>query len=350
LTFQGPRAHGAFKAIVSVLLAVAVATALRLDDLSWAAFSGYMVMRGDAQQTIPRGVHRVVGTVAGASLGLLLVAATADSPLLLMFALFLVSWIGVLGALTSRYSYAWLFVGITAGLVLTDGLSSPTTIWHFALTRVAEIAVGTCSCLLVACLFETGRRANADASSSGTPAPSHTRLRELCSERGLREHWPLIVHATRTAVAVSALPLVWRWFGIRNFSQTALTTFVLMIVPAMAVQERKYHAVYARTVHRVLGCLLGSVAAIACIGFGDGILTEGLALSAAIWIGHHIQTGREGINYLGTQFVLAFLVTLIQGPGPDTSILPGLERLLGVVIGSAMLCLLLLIWPPAHDA
>jgi hypothetical protein len=56
LALRGPRAKEGLKAVFSVLLAVGVATVFNLDDLSWAAFSGYMVMRGSIVETIPRGL------------------------------------------------------------------------------------------------------------------------------------------------------------------------------------------------------------------------------------------------------------------------------------------------------
>ena len=123
-----------------------------------------------------------------------------------------------------------------------------------------------------------------------------------------------------------------------------------MIVPAAAVLERRHSTIYERMVHRTLGCLLGSGTAIVCLGILSNFMLPGiLALCAGIWIGYHIQIGTEGISYLGTQFVLGFLITFIQGPGPVTSILPGLERLLGILIGSAMLCTLILVWPLPED-
>jgi hypothetical protein len=42
LALRGPRAKEGLKAAFSVLLAEGVATVFNLDDLSWAAFSGYM--------------------------------------------------------------------------------------------------------------------------------------------------------------------------------------------------------------------------------------------------------------------------------------------------------------------
>jgi uncharacterized membrane protein YccC len=351
LTLHGPRAREPLKAVLSVLLAVTVATALRLDDLSWAAFSGYMVMRADIAESIPRGLMRVAGTVGGGLVGLLLAPTVADSPVLLMLCLFVVSWIGTFKGLTSRYSYAWLFFGLTAGMVMTESLAAPGNVVHFAGTRVAEIVVGTGSCLLVAGLFA------AAGAAAGTGAPRNpasispfTGLRDAFQAAWLREHGPLLVHSTRAALAVGLLPVVWRWFSIEDFSQTAVTSYLVMMVPMEAVLERRHSTIYQRMAHRTLGCLLGGGTAIACLSILSNVMLLGiLALCVGIWIGYHIQIGNEGIGYLGTQFVLGFLITFIQGPGPVASILPGLERLLGILIGSAMLCVLILVWPLPED-
>ncbi|WP_249128660.1 FUSC family protein [Bradyrhizobium lablabi] len=346
LELRGPRAREAAKTVFSVLAAVAAATVLNLDDLSWAAFSGYMVMRGSFAETLPRAIMRIAGTVAGALLGLLLAPGAADDPLLLMIFLFLVSWIGTFQSLASEYSYAWLFFGLTAGMVITEALAAPDAVVHFAATRVAEIAVGTAACLVVAGLFSDapgGRERHAG------DVPRSRRLRGVLHEDWLRERWPLFEHCTRAALAVALLPLVWRCFGIEDFSQTAITSYVIMIVPSAAAGERRYATIYERIAHRALGCLLGSAVALVSIGlFGTGLPVTVLTLAAGVWVGHHIQTGRE-INYLGTQFTLGLLITLVQGPAPITDITPGLERLLGIAIGSAMLGLTTLAWPLAQD-
>ncbi|HEX3576471.1 MAG TPA: FUSC family protein [Rhodopila sp.] len=351
LTLHGPRAREPLKAVLSVLLAVAAATALRLDDLSWAAFSGYMVMRADLAEAIPRGGMRVAGTVGGALVGLLLAPSVANTPGLLMLGLFVVCWIGTFQALTSRYSYAWLFSGLTACLVMTQALSDPGSVVHFAGTRVAEIVVGTGASLLVAGLFASaGAPPGSGAPRNPASASVFTRPGDLFREAWLRENAPLLSYSARGAVAVGLLPLVWRWFSIEDFAQTAVTSYMVMIVPAEAVREGRYSTIYERMAHRTLGCLLGSGTAILCLSaFSNAMLPAFLALCAGIWIGYHIQIGSEGIGYLGTQFVLGFLITFIQGPGPVTSILPGLERLLGILIGCAMLGVLILVWPLPED-
>jgi uncharacterized membrane protein YccC len=346
LELRGPRAREAARSVLSVLVAIATATILNLDDLSWAAFSGYMVMRGSFAETLPRGLMRIAGTAGGALAGLLLAPSVADDPLLLMVFLFFVSWVGTFQTLTAKYSYAWLFFGLTAGMVITEALASPDSVVHFAATRVAEITAGTCACLVVASLLpETPGRTQQDAHGM----LRRRSLRDALNEEWLREHWPLFEHCTRAALAVALLPLVWRCFGIEDFSQTAITSYVIMIVPSAATGERRYATIYERIAHRTLGCLLGSAVALVSIGlFGTGLPVTILTLAAGVWVGRHIQTGRE-INYLGTQFTLGLLVTLVQGPAPITDITPGLERLLGIAIGSAMLCLTTLAWPLVED-
>ena len=145
LTLHGAGAREPLKAVLSVLLAVTLADALELDDLSWAAFSGYMVMRADASEATQRGLMRIAGTLSGAAFGVALAPVIADQPALLVVSLFIATWIGSFGSLESRYSYAWVFFGITAGLVMTEALAAPDNVLHFAGTRVAENVVGTAS-------------------------------------------------------------------------------------------------------------------------------------------------------------------------------------------------------------
>ena len=342
LTLHGAGARGPFRAVLSVLLAVTVSDALELDDLSWSAFSGFMVMRADVAESLARGTLRVAGTIGGAAVGLVVAPAIADDPALLITALFAITEVATFGSLAGRHGYAWVFFGITAGLVTTEALADPGNVLHFAATRVAEIIVGTMSCLSVAisftCIVGPDRTVTVD------PAPVPVRRRSI--EDWLEEHWPLLEHSTRSAFAVALLPLIWRWLEIQDFSQTAVTSFVVMIVPVEAVRRRRYGTISVRMLHRAVGCLLGSLAGLASLSIsGNDLLSLMLILSAGVWIGYHVQSGSHGVGYVGTQFTLGLLVTLMQGPGPVDSILPGLDRLVGILIGIAALWLTVVLWP-----
>jgi uncharacterized membrane protein YccC len=236
-------------------------------------------------------------------------------------------------------------------LIMTEALASPASVLHIAATRAAEIVIGTCACLVVAGLFApAGAPADTEPLHPTTDAGRRDGLGGALREGWLDEHRPLVEHSTRAALAVALLPLIWRWFEIEDFLQTAITSLVVMIVPAAVVHAHTQQTVYKRIVHRALGCLFGSAVAIACLSVvSDNLLPTLLTLGAGIWAGHHVQTGDKGVDYLGTQFALGFLVTFVQGPGPVTSIVPGLERLVGILIGSVMLCGVMLIWPLRQD-
>ena len=351
LTLHGAGAREPLKVVLSVLLAVTLADALELDDLAWAAFSGFMVMRSDVSESTRRGLMRILGTLSGAAFGVVLAPAIVDNPMLLVASLLVATWIGIFGSLESRFGYAWVFFGITAGLVMTEALAAPDNVLHFAATRVAEIAVGTASCVLVANLFsvtatgvQTGAQITANAAPEPSPAP------KVLSEHWFEDHWALLRHATRSALAVALLPIIWRWLEITDFSQTAVTSFVIMIVPPAATREGQRRAIIERMAHRAVGCLLGSAVALASLStLGNTLLASLLVLSAGVWIGYHVQNGRNGVNYVGTQFTLGLLITLVQGPGPVTDITPGLERFVGVLIGIAAHCLLIVFWPLKGD-
>ncbi len=60
----------------------------------------------------------------------------------------------------------------------------------------------------------------------------------------------------------------------------------------------------------------------------------------------HIQVGPHGVGYVGTQAAFAFIVTMIQGAAPPTSIMPGVDRFAGIVGGLAILMVIsLVLWP-----
>ncbi|GAB0118272.1 FUSC family protein [Acidisoma sp. 7E03] len=341
------------KAVLSVLLAVFIAMAMHLPDIVWAALSGFLVMRSSMAEAVPRALQRMAGTIAGGLLGLLLARWTAQDVGLLMIALFLLIWVAVYQGSVTGARYAWALFGVTAALVLVAALGSPEGAPAFAAVRAAEVAIGSGAALAIAALFEAFGAPPGTAAPAGAAVPTAVlTLRNLTEEAWLARNWPVIIHATQAALAVSLLPLVWRAFEITNYLQTAITAFIVMIVPLQAIESGGRFAVYERMAHRLTGCLIGGVVALVALHVvaDDGLLWT-LCLAAGVWAGYHIQCGRGGLSYLGTQFAFAFLVSFVQGSGPSVSIEPPLTRLLGVMIGVGMASLVILAWPstPGDD-
>ena len=57
--------------LAAVMLAVAASRLLAIDNVGWAAFSAYMVIRTSFADSLARGSLRIAGTVAGVALACL---------------------------------------------------------------------------------------------------------------------------------------------------------------------------------------------------------------------------------------------------------------------------------------
>jgi uncharacterized membrane protein YccC len=335
------------KAVLAVLLATAVSCAFHLEDNAWAALSGFLVMRTSFGESAPRGGQRMLGTLAGAALGFGFARYTSASVPLLMVTFVVVTFVCVYQSTVSVASYAWVLFGVTAAMVMTAAFASPADTIDFASTRIAEVGIGTLCGIVVSGLFELFRQPSAPPPQPLPSPGSRLTLRRLLDENWRRDHAAILAHASRAAIAVGSLPLVWRAFSITDISATAVTSFIVMIMPATVVEQEGIAAIYQRAVYRVLGCVMGGLLALLLLPLaGDSLPLYGLTLALGVGIGVHIQGGRSGLSYVGTQFCFAFIVTLVQGPGPATSITPGFQRLVGIAIGCLVLGAVVVVWPP----
>jgi uncharacterized membrane protein YccC len=339
LRLTGQRGRRCALAALAVALACMAALALHLDETWWAAISAFMCSQATAPASVQRGVLRILGTAAGAGLAVLLSPLLAGDTVALSLALLVGTTLGVLGLLVSGHGYAWLLSAITADMVFLALLSDPSSALSVGANRTLEVVIGTTAAMAVALLIAPAE----DAVPQG-PAPGWSDLRGA--------QWPAVGHALRAGVGVMLVPLVWSWLELPSLSQTAITITAVMAVPALSsdagANQRK---ITERALHRILGCLSGGIAGLACLAVSiDSLLPWMLMLTTGIWIAAHIQASERGIGYVGTQGGVVFISTLVQGTGPAVSILPGIERFVGITGGLLiLLAVLLLTAPPAHE-
>jgi uncharacterized membrane protein YccC len=318
--------------VASVMLAIAVAHWLGAANVYWAAFAGYMVMRGHAGETLVRGLLRIIGTGAG---GLLALAA---APFLgwwpaAAIALFMVGGGALYAAITSKRSYAWLFFGLTFAMVVLDKLAHPdVALASFVETRVLETVAGTLACLAVSLASTLTLRRRWPA----TPAPRPA---------GLGWHPEAARHALQAATALALLVGLSAWLRVPALSQAAIGIMAVMLVPADAIGASGLMPVSRRLVQRFIGCLAGAALAAIILFAARGsapLLILGTIMGVVI--GKHLENGAHAHRYVGTQFALAILIVLVPDSYADAEIGPALMRLAGVLIGFAVLEPVLLLW------
>ena len=321
-------------AAIVVPLATTMALWLEAESVWWAAISGYMTIMASGAASIRKGLLRLAGTIGGAAAGFIMARWLPYDHFALSLFLAGATMLGVVAMQVSPHGLAWLFGTITSILVLLEGLNNPLQVPYIAFYRIFEVGIGVTASAIVANLL---MHWHAD------PAPPVPGWRHL-----LGAQWPALLHGMRAAIAVVIMMQVWIWMDLPQVTEMCISIAVVMSAPVIGDGSLgTRHAVAERSLHRILGCFLGGIAALGCLALQIESFPWLLAMIAgSVWIGMHIQNGKNGVGYLGTQAAFVFIVTLIQGPAPPTSIMPGIDRFIGISGGMAILLIIsLMLWP-----
>jgi len=338
----GPRMIDEFECVASILLAILLAHLIGAHNVAWAAFTSFVLMRGHVSETLLRGLMRLAGTALGAGLALLVVPYAVRSLPASVAVAAAVGFVGLYGMLTAKRAYAWFLFGLTFEMILLDKLEHPAVdAIAFVETRLLEVAAGTVACVAISLLTTlTARRR-----WPGPPPAPATRI---------GWHPDAARHAAQAGVTLALLPVLHALLGIPELQQAGVTIMAVMVVPVSGLGASGLAPVSRRLLYRVLGCLGGAALAAATLFLAHGLGAHGFATAGApiliagtclgVVIGRHIENGGTRTTYLGLQFTLAILVTLVPDSYSDAAIRPALERLASIFIGMALLEPVLLAW------
>ena len=148
--------HG-IKLGLAGLLALCLTQLLPLPHDSWAILTVLVIMLGDYVGTAAvKAINRVVGTIAGAIVGVWLVGNYTSTPILFLSVLFVVMALATyqLGRFGLRQSpYTYFLLGVTTLVIATDGIAAPHHAWQLGLYRTEEILAGVLSALLISSIL-----------------------------------------------------------------------------------------------------------------------------------------------------------------------------------------------------
>jgi uncharacterized membrane protein YccC len=347
LDWRGARGLEAAEAAASVTLAVLVALALHADDPWWAGISAFVVSKATFSEAVSRGIMRVAGSVVGAIAALIVLRLFVYQSLPFCLSLFVLSFIGMFGFVCSRFGYAWVVGTVTACLVMLMSLDQPAAAFNTAVNRVAEVAIGSIASLIVCGLSPDPADASA-APAAGLlePPPLAFWRRDYGARlaRWLPGKEPLLLHACRGGLTVVLMPALADWLAPQSPVTMGVTVVMVMMIPTTAILQSDSRTIIQRSAHRLIGCLLGALAGLACLAFvGSDFLLWIVLIPPGIWLCSQIQTGTTGLSYIGTQAMFAYLMSMVQGLGPPDTISPGFERLIGVMGGLSVLFVVTLI-------
>ncbi len=332
LRFAGPRARQGYAVAFAVSLAVAAAALFTLHDAWWAAISAFTVSQTTRPASLRRGTLRVVGTIIGAVIALACASTLAYNHALCALFLLAAGTLGTLGYLLSPFGYAWLLAAITAMMIVLMSLTDPAIAFAGATDRVADVMIGTAAAMLAAMLF-------APDETAAPPQPSG--FTDL-----LGANRPALLHALRSGITVMLIPLLGIGLGLPGLPQMDVTAAAVMAVqPPRGFED--HTPFVTRALQRIWGCLIGGAVALLLLAMPlTNFLLWLLALTVGVFVGVQLQSSQRAISYAGTQATIVYIMTLVQGVGPPTSLLPGIERFVGITGGITVLLLVsLVLWP-----
>jgi uncharacterized membrane protein YccC len=144
------------KTVIAALLTLWLAMRLQLPQPSTATTTVFVVMQPQSGQVFAKGFYRILGSIVGLAVVLMLVALFGQARVLFLLSSAL--WIGLCTAGAARYrdfrSYACMLAGYTTALIGLPAAVNPEGVFMQALWRFEEIVLGiTCATVVSAAIF-----------------------------------------------------------------------------------------------------------------------------------------------------------------------------------------------------
>lgn len=149
--FDGEEALFSIKCFIAAMLAYLIALQIGLERPDWAVATAFIASQPLAGATLSKALFRLIGTLLGAAVVVLLVPTFADEPLVLAAALAL--WLASCTAIAlldrTPRAYIFLLAGYTASIIGFPSVDTPGDIFGVAVLRVQEITIGIIASSLV---------------------------------------------------------------------------------------------------------------------------------------------------------------------------------------------------------
>jgi len=132
------------RTVLSYFIALWLAMRLQLPSPNTAAMTTIIVMHRQTGMVLAKSFYRVFGTLAGALVALLIVAALPQQRELFLGAMAL--WIGLCAGGATLYrnfkSYAFVLAGYTAAIIALPVIEAPGWVFESAMYRITELMLG----------------------------------------------------------------------------------------------------------------------------------------------------------------------------------------------------------------
>lgn len=149
----------AIRTWLTAMLALFVSFAWQLESPYWTLLAVWILAQPAPGIMLSKTLYFVLGTLAGAFLGVVLIALFAQTPELFVLALALLVGGSTVASnvLTNFRAYGTVLMGYTAGIVAAGAINAPDQVFYIGMARAAAILTGAGCTIFVNLLFAPHR-------------------------------------------------------------------------------------------------------------------------------------------------------------------------------------------------
>lgn len=155
LGFDAPRLQFSARTALAACVALFVAWLLRLEHPQWSAMTVWAASQPTRGQLLEKSFFRILGTIGGAVVGVLLVTQSVGHPAALVVGL--AAWTGAcvaIGNLQRGFvAYGAMLAGYSAAMVALLDTAHPREVFALGADRLLTVTVGVATALAVGWLF-----------------------------------------------------------------------------------------------------------------------------------------------------------------------------------------------------
>lgn len=301
----------ALTSALSTWLAVVIAMSFQIEDPWWAAMAAFRTSLREQAAAEALRRNRLGGTVAGCLVGYVIAAFLVDNHAMALTASFAIAAIGTYGRFAYTAGHGMLLGAACALLVLNAALFDPSETVDIFFFRILETLVAVVVVGIVDRCFLPH-----DPHHRHPPPARHT----------AEELDEFTVLALAAGITIVLMTLIWLALDLPQPVQTIITVLAVMNANVAAQKKKSFE--------RFAGVLIGGGAGLLVVALSiesfvvwSAVLFAGVAVSAA-WF----TSGRPDY-YLGQQAGYGFIMAMVTGNGPVATVLPALDRIIGIGFG-----------------
>lgn len=319
-----------YYAFIPVMLTIFIAQQFSFINAMWAGISAHVVFLTTTNKTIEKAIFRILGTVLGGFLALLIVNLFHPNIYIIAILVFCLSYLGLHYNNTTRHGYFWVYFSFIFFIVLSHSISDfYDKLNSYAHIRMISVIFGS----FVTSLFNYIFLHTSNLKTFIKENINKENIKKYFTS-GYKYHFnkDLFFYNLSGSLALAIIVFIGKYFSSNIFYQAGTSIMFIMNVPFNNVKSKGLKEIYKKICFRFLGAATGvSIGAISFIILAkyENFFYFSIAIASIVSLTIRNITK---VSYWGLQVFVAYAFTMLPKP-LDFSDIPYLfSRCLGIFV------------------